>query len=151
MSPRRLYRTLALAEAVTWTLLILGMVLKYVTHTTDLGVRIGGGLHGLVFLAYCMATVLVGVDGRWRAGRTLLGLASAVVPYATVPFERAVERAGHLRGTWRLRSQPPAGAVEKVAAWVIRHPRRAFVMSALIILAVFRALLWLGPPTQWGR
>ena len=51
MTPRRLFRALALAEVVTWTLLLLGMVLKYGTETTDLLVRIGGGLHGFAFLA----------------------------------------------------------------------------------------------------
>ncbi len=36
MSPRSLFLRLSQAEAVSWTLLILGMVLKYVTRTTDL-------------------------------------------------------------------------------------------------------------------
>ena len=51
MSPKRLFSILAIAEAITWTMLIIGMVLKYVTQTTELGVRIGGGVHGFVFLA----------------------------------------------------------------------------------------------------
>ena len=57
MSPRLLYRRLAQAEVVTWTLLIIGMVLKYVTHTTELGVRIGGMVHGVVFIAYVLLRV----------------------------------------------------------------------------------------------
>ena len=69
LSPRRLYRTLALAEAVTWTLLIAGMLAKYVLHLGELGVRIGGSVHGFVFLAYCAVTVLVGrkIDAELRA------------------------------------------------------------------------------------
>ncbi len=151
MSPRRLYRALALAEVVTWTLLIVGMLLKYVTHTTDLGVRLGGGIHGLVFLAYCLGTVLVGVDGRWGAGRTLLGLGSAVVPYATVPFERSAERRGGLSDRWRLRDQPPAGAIESLVALVLRHPVLSAVLGLLLVGGLFAVLLSLGPPTEWGR
>ena len=65
MSPKRLFSILAIAEAVTWTMLIIGMVLKYGTQTTELGVRIGGGVHGFVFLAYCVVTVLVATSERW--------------------------------------------------------------------------------------
>src|SRR5699024_5024371 len=45
-TPSRLYRVLALAEVVTWTLLLGGMFVKYVLSSTELLVRIGGGLHG---------------------------------------------------------------------------------------------------------
>ena len=43
MTPRSLFRAAAVAELVTWTLLILGMVLKYGLDAGDWGVRIGGG------------------------------------------------------------------------------------------------------------
>ena len=56
MSPRQLFRALAVAEAVTWTLLLIGMVGKHALGVTELGVRIGGGVHGFVFLAYCAGT-----------------------------------------------------------------------------------------------
>ena len=79
MTPTSLYRLLARAEVVTWTLLLLGMFLKYVTETTEVGVRIGGGIHGFVFLSYCAATIVIGVDRRWSIGRVLAGLGSAVV------------------------------------------------------------------------
>ena len=46
----KLFATMALVEAATWTGLLLGMVLKYVTETTDLGVWLFGRLHGLAFL-----------------------------------------------------------------------------------------------------
>jgi integral membrane protein len=73
MSPLRLFRTVAVAEAITWALLLTGMFLKYVTDTTELGVRVGGMVHGVVFIAYCLTTVVVAVDQRWSAGRTVLG------------------------------------------------------------------------------
>lgn len=56
------------SRLVTWTLLLAGMAGKYVFGLGQLGVTIGGGLHGFVFLAYCLVTVLVTVDQRWRLG-----------------------------------------------------------------------------------
>src|SRR5690625_7003196 len=51
-TPSRLYRALALAEWVTWTLLLAGMFVKYVLEAGEWLVRIGGGLHGFTFLSY---------------------------------------------------------------------------------------------------
>ncbi len=41
MTPKRFFTFFAIAETVTWTLLLIGMFLKYVTQTTEVGVRIG--------------------------------------------------------------------------------------------------------------
>ena len=71
MSPRTLYRRVAVAEVITWTLLLIGMLLKYVTKTTDLGVRVFGLAHGVVFIAFCLVTVLLWVNQKWSA-RTAL-------------------------------------------------------------------------------
>ena len=102
MSPPTLFRRVAIGEAVTWALLLSGMFLKYVTHTTELGVRIFGMAHGVVFIAYCLTTLVVAVDQRWSRGRTLLGLAASVPPFVTVWFDRYAERRGALAPTWRL-------------------------------------------------
>ena len=75
MTPQALFRRVAVAEAITWALLLLGMILKYVTATTELGVRIFGMVHGVVFVAYCLSVVVVAIDQRWTIGRTVLGLA----------------------------------------------------------------------------
>ncbi len=80
MNPLVLFRRVAVAEAVTWALLLTGMFLKYVTGTTELGVRVGGMLHGVVFIAYCLTTVVVAVDQRWSFGRLVGGPASAGLP-----------------------------------------------------------------------
>ena len=151
MTPRQLYRTLALAEVVTWTVLLLGMVLKYVTHTTELVVRLGGGVHGFVFLAYCAVTVLLGVDRRWSLRRVLVGLGSAVVPYLTVAFERSADRAGLLPETWRLRTDEPHGWVERVVGRGLRAPLVAAAVTLVVLAVVFSGLLVAGPPTQWGQ
>lgn len=147
--PARLYGVLALAEAVTWTLLLLGMLGKYVLDLGELGVRIGGGLHGFVFLAYCLVTLLVAVDQRWSPGLLVLGWVSAVVPYATIPFERYADRRGLLADRWRLRTDAPAGPVERIAATALRHPLSAVLVGLVAVALVFTGLLAAGPPTQW--
>ena len=53
-TPHGVFRAVAVTEAVTWGLLLTGMVLKYVTETTELGVQVFGMVHGVVFIAYCL-------------------------------------------------------------------------------------------------
>ena len=146
MSPLVLFRRVAVAEAVTWALLLTGMFLKYVTETTELGVRVGGMLHGVVFIGYCLTTVLVAVDQRWSRGRLLLGLAAAVPPFLTVRFDRYAEERGALSSTWRLRGDAPAGPVERLAAWLLRHPARGAVAGATAVAALTGVALVAGPP-----
>lgn len=147
--PDRLFRALALAEVITWTLLLLGMLGKYVLDLGEWGVRVGGGLHGFVFIAFCLVTLVVAVDRDWGAQRLLAGWASAVIPYATVPFERYAERHDLLAPTWRLRSESPRGGLEQVTAWLVRHPIPAVGGGVVAVAAVFSGLLALGPPTEW--
>ncbi|NMA78275.1 MAG: DUF3817 domain-containing protein [Actinomycetales bacterium] len=148
-TPYRLYRVLAIAEVVTWTLLLAGMFLKYVLQSTELLVRIGGGLHGFTFIAYVVVTVLVAVDQQWRAKDLLLGIGSAVIPYLTVPFERSALRRGLLGDHWRLRKEQPASAPQHVAAVALRHPIAAGLIAVVGVSVVFTVLLSLGPPTEW--
>ena len=148
-TPSRLYRVLALAEVVTWTLLLAGMLLKYVLEVTDVLVRIGGGLHGFTFLAYVVTTVLVAVDQRWKLTDLLLGVGSAVIPYLTVPFERSALRRGLLGDSWRLREAPGRTAPEKLVALALRRPLPAALVTLVVLALVFSGLLMLGPPTQW--
>lgn len=150
MTPRQFFRTVALAEAVTWTLLLIGMFLKYVTKTTDLLVTIGGGLHGFVFLAYIATTLMVSLDQRWTGKQTLMGLASAIPPYVTIPFERWAQRRGLLKSKWRLSGAKPRGGPEKLVTGVLQSP---FVAAAIAIVGLgvlFAVMVSLGPPTEWG-
>ena len=146
MSPRDLYRRAAVAEAVTWALLLTGMFLKYVTDTTELGVQVFGMVHGVVFIGYCLVTVLLWVDQRWAFGRLVLGLASAVPPFATIPFERYAEGQGLLGPQWRLRRDRPTGALEGVAALVLRNPVRGLAAGLVAVLALTGVALLVGPP-----
>jgi len=151
MSPRALFRSVAFAEAVTWTLLLIGLFLKYVSETTEVGVRIGGGIHGFVFLCYAAVTCFMWVNQKWPAKTGLLALVSAVIPYATIPVEKSLDKRGLLNGGWRLAvgGEEPRGLLEKLQAWVLRKPITAIVVALIAVAAVFSFLLFLGPPDTW--
>ena len=148
MSPKRLFRLVAVAEAVTWAMLLTGMVLKYGTETTELGVRIGGMVHGVVFIAYCLTTVVVGVDQRWPLRRTLLGLVSAVPPFVTVWFDLAGEKRGWFGDSWRLRTEAGSGPIEKVTAWRVSKPLQGLAAGVVAVAALTGVALLVGPPAS---
>ncbi|MFJ4169973.1 DUF3817 domain-containing protein [Paenarthrobacter sp. NPDC089714] len=151
MLPRALFRTVAFAEAVTWTLLLIGLFLKYVTKTTDVGVSIAGGIHGFVFLCYAFTAAFTWVNQKWSPGTGLLAVSSAVIPYATIPVEKSLDRRGLLRGGWRLAAggAEPVGALEKLQAWILAKPILAAGVVLVGVAAVFSFLLYMGPPDTW--
>ena len=147
-APAILFRVLAIAEAISWTLLITGLILR---ATTDfaLGVTIGGAIHGFVFLSYGATAILVAMNQRWRAWPAIVAIASAVIPYATIPTEIWLHRTGRLDGPWRLEpTDDPRDAAwhDRIMRWFLN---RAWVLGILIALAVivlYVALLLIGPP-----
>lgn len=153
MTPKRFFRFFAIAETVTWSLLIIGMILKYVTKTTEIGVRIGGGIHGFVFICFVIAVIGVGTSQMWRKRRIATGLASAIIPYATIPFEVSVAKAGLLEGGWGLGAdgRTPRNWFERLTSWAIRKPWLAIAVGIVVVIIIFSGLLFLGPPGDWGK
>ncbi|WP_449276836.1 DUF3817 domain-containing protein [Leucobacter sp. GX24907] len=147
MSPRVLFRTFAIAEVITWAGLIAALILRG-TGVTEAAVAPAGGVHGFVFLAYCGVTVFVWVNQRWRPAVGLIGLASSVVPFATLPFEIVADRRGLLSGGWRLApgGNQPHGLLERLQAQILRRPLAALLVFVVAVTVVFLVLLWLGPP-----
>ena len=99
MSPRTqitVFKAVAIAEALTWAGLLVGMYLKHVAGTTELGVQVFGSLHGGIFLAYVALVLVLARTLRWSPWVTLAGLASSVPPFATLVFEVWASRTGRL-------------------------------------------------------
>ena len=92
----RLFAIAAFAEGLTWAGLLVGMVLKYGTATTDLGVWLFGRLHGLAFVFYVVVSLYAWVKLRWPLWAILLALLAAVPPLVTVPLEMWFRRIGLL-------------------------------------------------------
>lgn len=145
LTPRSLFRTLAVAEAFTWAGLLFGMFLKYVTETTELGVRIFGMVHGVVFIAYCLVTVIVAIDQRWSLSRSVLGLAAAVPPFATLLFEVYADRRGLLGTDWLSREDSPT-ALQRAVCWLLRHYQLAAGLLVVAVAVLTAGALAVGPP-----
>lgn len=152
MTPRSLFRTLAFAEAVTWTGLIIGILAKYVFapgEAGDLILRITGSVHGFVFLAFAATAVLLTINQRWNPGVGAIAIVSAIVPYATIPVELWLARSGRLEGAWRLEpTDDPRDEhwIDRTFRWFIRRPWLFGILLVAAIAVLFTVLLILGPP-----
>ncbi len=149
MTPRLFYRTVAIAEAVTWTLLITGMVLKYVANAGGTPLLIAGSLHGFVFITYALTAVLVGVNQHWPIRLMVLAVITAIVPYATVPFDIRLDRTGRLDGDWRrTATDDPRDHtwVGTLLRWMLNRPILLASSFTVAVVAIVTVLLILGPP-----
>lgn len=152
MTPKKLFRLFALAEAVTWTLLIGGLILRATVGVPSLAFTIVGGIHGAVFLTYAVIASITGVNQRWGFGRTALGVALAIVPYATIPFELYVQRTGKLEGNWRREHSGDARDdhwFDRLYRWFIIRPALLTLVMFAVVTAIFATLLVIGPPGGW--
>src|SRR3954454_18813903 len=81
------FRLIALAEAVSWAGLLVGMYFKYLgSPRTEIGVKVFGPVHGGVFIAFVVAAVLVGAARKWDVGTWILALLASIVPLGSVIF-----------------------------------------------------------------
>jgi integral membrane protein len=87
-SPVGRFRIAALAEALSWAGLLIGMFFKYVVVHNEIGVKIMGPLHGFLFVIYIACTIDAMRYLKQPTRITLLGLLAAVPPFTTVVFER---------------------------------------------------------------
>lgn len=81
-----LFKMAAWGEAVGWTLLISGIICQEVIHN-NIPVLITGQFHGLLFLIYIAASVILAPSLRWPLRRTLIAGLCAVPPYGSLLFE----------------------------------------------------------------
>lgn len=113
MSPsasRTAFRTVAIAEAVSWLGLLIGMAFKYVISDNEAGVKVFGPIHGTVFIVYVLTCLAVRGPLRWSPNTLTIALFASIPPFGSLIFERWALRTGRL-GT-------PAGtqAVEPIAS-----------------------------------
>ena len=92
----RVLRACAIAEACSWVGLLIGMFFKYVVVFDDVGVKVFGPIHGVLFLAYVVVAVVAYRALRWDVRTLVLALIASVPPLATLWFERWAERTGRL-------------------------------------------------------
>jgi integral membrane protein len=147
-TPLGLFRTLAIAEAASWTLLITGLIIRAAADL-PLAVTIGGGIHGFVFLAYGATAVIVAKNQRWSTGAAALAIGSAVIPYATIPTELWLHRTGRLAGEWRRgATDDPRDARwnDRLLRMLLTHPWAFGIAMLALVVVAYVVLLTVGPP-----
>ena len=142
---------LAFAEAVSWTLLIAGLLLRAFADM-PLATTIGGSIHGFVFISYGATAVLLTFHQRWKPAIGALAIVSAVIPYTTIPVERWLDRRGLLDGPWMLEvpDAPERRWYDQIMVWFLRRPWIFGVLIAALVVVVYVVLLILGPPVPKG-
>ncbi len=84
----KLFRLAALSEAIGWSILILGILIKYYNlpgHTIAL--PIAGQIHGMIFIAYFMILLLIYSSLQWNLTKVLISFCAGVIPYGSLLFE----------------------------------------------------------------
>ncbi|WP_344111403.1 DUF3817 domain-containing protein [Kribbella alba] len=92
----RWFQAVAIAEAISWTGLLIGMLFKYVLSDNEIGVKVFGPIHGTIFIAYVITVAVVRKPLRWTWSTTLLALAASIPPLFTWFFELWAQRTGRL-------------------------------------------------------
>lgn len=93
--PASRFRLIALIEAITWGLLIIGMSVKYGAGI-DAATMVPGMLHGIAFVAFVAIAFWTAVELEWNWKVTALALFSAIPPFFSLLFEWWAQREGHL-------------------------------------------------------
>jgi integral membrane protein len=99
-----LFRLAAFSEALGWTLLIAGIVIKHFwTVGNDTPVRIAGEVHGTIFLFYLATVVVAAGSMGWSYGKTFVAGLASVPPYGTLVLEQILARSrqAHVKTTLR--------------------------------------------------
>ncbi|QRY63636.1 DUF3817 domain-containing protein [Gordonia sp. PDNC005] len=131
-TPARVFRFVAVIEAITWAALLIGMGFKYIGGI-DSAVRIPGMAHGGVFVVYLIVTVVAASSLKWWTERPtlslrikgigadvrvpviLLALIASIPPFFTVWFEVWARRNGHL-GELSASADTPDDERDRVSA-----------------------------------
>jgi integral membrane protein len=92
----RWFRIAAIAEAITWLGLFVGMAVKYVGSGSETGVQIFGPIHGVVVLIYFVVTLVAARSLRWGNRTLVMAFLASVPPGVTLIFEAWAERTGRL-------------------------------------------------------
>lgn len=95
-TPGGRFRAVAIAEALSWAGLLVGMFFKYVVIGDEIGVQVFGPIHGIVFLVYVAVAALTWAELRWSAPVGLLALVASLPPFGTLVFEQWALRTGRL-------------------------------------------------------
>jgi len=97
VSSIRWFKVIALAEAVSYLVLLFASVIKRTLDIPEL-VTVVGPIHGVIFLAYVALALYIREQVGWNGWTTVMVIVAAVVPLGGLIVER------------RMADEPDAGA-----------------------------------------
>ena len=96
------FRVAAVAEAISWAGLLIGMILKYgFAASGEGGVPVLGMVHGIIFICYVVVSIAVFKPLGWKPKTLVLALLASIPPLFTWWFETWALRTGKLDGPQR--------------------------------------------------
>ncbi|MFC4336817.1 DUF3817 domain-containing protein [Salininema proteolyticum] len=106
MIPRelKLFQAAAIAEAISWAGLLIGMYFKYLGGGNEIGVKIFGPVHGVLFMVYIVTVLYIARKYDRGLKELFIGLVCAVPPFFTLYYDRRVMK------WWRSKEKAPANA-----------------------------------------
>ena len=81
------FRTIALAEATSFLILLVATIIKY-SASAPMGVQIMGPIHGAFFIGYVVLAFGVRKQAGWGFWATVLVLLGAVLPFGGFVVDR---------------------------------------------------------------
>ncbi|MGB3604826.1 DUF3817 domain-containing protein [Gordonia sp. (in: high G+C Gram-positive bacteria)] len=94
-TPAKRFRFIAVIEAITWGLLLIGMGIKYGAGI-DSATMVPGMLHGVAFIAYVILALLAARALNWDVKVLGLALIASLPPFFSIIFEWWAKKNGHL-------------------------------------------------------
>lgn len=99
-----LFRLAAYGEAVGWTILISGLLIKhFFMPKSNVPVLLAGQTHGMLFVIYIVAALVLAPSLGWSFGRTAAAGLFSVPPYGSLVFELWAAGRRREHGLTRLR------------------------------------------------
>ncbi|SER27021.1 DUF3817 domain-containing protein [Pedobacter rhizosphaerae] len=96
-----LFRKVAVAEGISYLLLLfVAMPLKYFANM-PLAVKYTGWAHGLLFVLYAALLVMAWQEQKWKFGKAVLIFLASLLPFAPFIVDRKLkdERAENVNGS----------------------------------------------------
>ncbi|KQN35978.1 hypothetical protein ASE92_07505 [Pedobacter sp. Leaf41] len=91
MSSLSIFRKVAVAEGISYLLLLfVAMPLKYFADL-PLYVKYTGWAHGLLFVLYAATLVLAWQEQKWKFGKALLIFVASLLPFAPFIVDRKLK------------------------------------------------------------
>ena len=98
-TPAGRFRVVAIAEAISWDALLIGMFFEYVVVENEVGVQVFGPIHGAIFLLYVVVALMTWSVQRWSPPVGVIAVLAGLPPFGTWAFAVWASRAGHLDET----------------------------------------------------